>query len=250
MFNRHLLTLDIDWAPDEVIENIAGILLREGVKATWFVTHDSLAIRRLADYPELFELGLHPNFNDGSSQGANPNEVMKSLKSIFPHSKLIRTHGLVQSTNLLSMLVDSYDIEVDVSLFLPDTPNIVPHEIYFGKGLKSLLRIPFFWEDDFEFNKPVPCWSFEDQRYHCGGLKIFNFHPIHVILNSRDEESYQRVKAKGNIQNLTVSEIEPYINKGDGTRTIFTDLVDYLSVRKELQFTIGDIVKEWKDRNK
>jgi len=246
MFNRHLITLDIDWAPDEVIAEVSGILLKKGVKSTWFITHDSPAIRKLADYPELFELGLHPNFNTGSSQGDSPNDVMMFLKKIYPHSSLIRTHGLIQSTDLLAMLTTRFNIEADVSIFLPGTPDIIPHEMYFSKESKSLIRIPYFWEDDFEFYKPVSCWSFDDQRYHCSGLKVFNFHPIHVVLNSQDEKAYQSIKSGKKIQDSTMLEIKPMINKGIGTRTLFVDLVDYLSKRKELQFKIGDIVREWK----
>jgi len=33
------LTLDIDWAPDWMIEKVAEMLLKYGVKATWFATH-------------------------------------------------------------------------------------------------------------------------------------------------------------------------------------------------------------------
>jgi hypothetical protein len=66
---RVLLTLDIDWAPDAAIDFVAEILVSRGVKATWFVTHDSPGVRRLRARPDLFELGIHPNFLPGSSHG-------------------------------------------------------------------------------------------------------------------------------------------------------------------------------------
>lgn len=34
-----VITLDIDWAPDFVIDAVAEQLVQAGVWATWFVTH-------------------------------------------------------------------------------------------------------------------------------------------------------------------------------------------------------------------
>ena len=247
MFDKHLITIDVDWASDEIIDLVSGILLSKKVKATWFITHDSPSIRKLADYPEMFELGLHPNFRGNSSQGSSPGQVMKYLRRILPHSEMIRTHGLVQSTDLLAELVNRFSVTVDLSLFLYNTPLITPHEIHFAKGEKSLLRIPYFWEDDHEFSAPSPCWSFNAKRYHCRGLKVFNFHPAHIALNSKDDRAYSIIRDKKRIQNLTLAEIEPYINREAGTRTLFTGIADHLAEQKETQSTIGDIAKSWRE---
>ena len=51
MFDKHLITIDIDWASDEIIDHVSDILLSKKVKATWFITHDSPSIRKLVDYP-------------------------------------------------------------------------------------------------------------------------------------------------------------------------------------------------------
>ena len=247
--DRYLITLDVDWASDAVIDYVSDILLRHKVKATWFITHDSPAIWRLADYPELFELGLHPNFHAGSSQGSDTDQVMRYLRKLLPHSGLIRTHGLIQSTRLLAGLVDRYGVEVDLSLCLYNTPLITPHELWFAGGGKSLLRIPYFWEDSYELNAPEPCWPFHAKRYHCRGLKIFNFHPIHIILNSKDDRTYSAIKSKGELQNLTLADIEPYINEGTGTRTLFMGIVGHIS-KQDGQPTISDIAKAWKETHK
>ena len=52
--NAPVLTLDVDWAPDWVIDEVSAILVEKRVRATWFVTHGSPAIERLKDYPGLF----------------------------------------------------------------------------------------------------------------------------------------------------------------------------------------------------
>ena len=247
MFDKHLITIDIDWASDEIVDHVSSILLSKKVKATWFITHDSPSIRQLTDYPETFELGLHPNFRADSSQGSSPDRAMRYLRRILPHSGLVRTHGLVQSTRLLAELVTRYGITVDISLCLYNTPLITPHEIWFAKGEKSLLRIPYFWEDDYELNAPAPCWSFHTERYQCRGLKVFNFHPVHIALNSKDDRAYSIIRDEKIMRNLTLAEIEPYINRGAGTRTLFMGIVDHLAEQKEAQFTIGDIARSWRE---
>jgi len=247
MFDKHLITIDIDWASDEIVDHVSSILLGKKVKATWFITHDSPSIRRLADYPETFELGLHPNFRTDSSQGSSVDQVMRFLRKILPHSGLIRTHGLIQSSALLAELTNHFGMTVDLSLFLYNTPLITPHELHYTEEKRSLLRIPYFWEDDHEFKAPTPCWSFSSERYHCRGLKVFDFHPIHVVLNSKDDKTYSIVKSKKKIQNLTLAEVEPYINKGAGTRTLFMGIVDHLAEQRETQSTIGDIARSWRE---
>ncbi len=70
--SRAAITLDVDWAPDFMIDAAAQALVDREVKATWFVTHASPAVERLREHPDLFELGIHPNFLAGSSHGATP----------------------------------------------------------------------------------------------------------------------------------------------------------------------------------
>ncbi len=109
--NSHAITLDIDWAPDWAIDYVASILIEEQVKATWFVRHDSPVIQRLKSEP-LFELGLHPNFAEGSTQGPNPTTIMQTLTTILPEARLIRMHGLYQSSSLLATLARDKNFEV------------------------------------------------------------------------------------------------------------------------------------------
>ena len=63
-----LITLDIDWAPDFIIKKVDEILKEKGVKATWFVTHNSAYLNNLAKNKN-YELGIHPNFLPNTTQG-------------------------------------------------------------------------------------------------------------------------------------------------------------------------------------
>ncbi|MCX5895386.1 MAG: hypothetical protein NTZ51_06110, partial [Proteobacteria bacterium] len=146
--NHYALTLDVDWAPDFIIESVAEMLLANSIKCTWFVTSRSPAIEKLFIHKELFEFGLHPNFLPGSTHGTTEKDVMHYMKSILPDAHIVRTHALAQSSHLLRMMLQEYDITIDVSLFLRETPHIVPHYMHFDYSSRRLLRIPYFWEDN------------------------------------------------------------------------------------------------------
>ena len=57
-----LITLDVDWAPDDVISSVAEILLKNKIKSTWFITHQTPLLHFFRENDNYFELGIHPNF--------------------------------------------------------------------------------------------------------------------------------------------------------------------------------------------
>jgi polysaccharide deactylase WbmS-like protein len=187
------LTLDVDWAPDWMIDAVAEILIRNRVKATWFMTHLSPAVSRLRQNNDLFELGVHPNCLPGSTQGNTEDEILSNMKTLFPEAISMRTHGLYQTTNFLMKAACEHGICIDLSLFIPEGQNLKPHRLYFTEG--SIWRIPYNWEDDFEILNPTPAWSFSDEKYQASGLQIYNFHPVHIMLNTTNYEYYLTVKS-------------------------------------------------------
>ncbi len=191
--DNFILTLDIDWAPDFVIDRVAKTLIENQVKATWFVTHKSDALERLQERTDLFELGIHPNMLLGSTHGKTEDEVLTHVKSIVPNAVSMRTHGLYQTTNWLSKAAGEYGILIDVSLFLPRADHLLPHRIKWNGA--SMWRILYFWEDDFEMFEDIPIWSVSDERLKGNGLKIFDFHPIRVALNTERFERYEHLKS-------------------------------------------------------
>lgn len=247
LLNDLIITLDVDWAPDWCIFKIADILIKKKIKATWFITHDSKGVRYLRDYPNLFELGVHPNFQEGSTQGRRPQEVMEYLMAIVPEAKSIRMHGLVQSSDLVKLLTEEYGIQYDLSILLRDTPNIIPHILY-TKSETSIIRIPFFWQDDYELLSPGPVFSFSHPKYHVSGLKVFNFHPIHLSLNTCSFDLYQTCKVKNPITELTEEQAEVFINHEQGTMTLFNEMTDFLINCKKKGATITEIGNIFKQK--
>lgn len=170
------ITIDIDWAKDKEIIKTSDVLIKNEVKSTWFVTHDSQAVQDLFDIG-LFEFGLHPNFMADSTQGKTIGGIMEYLMAIVK-SNTMRTHRLYQYTNLFKFLCEDYGIEVDVSIFLPETPNITPHT--FNTQKSSIVRVPYIWEDDLEQWNGYKHITTYDKIFDTKGLKVFDFHPVHV----------------------------------------------------------------------
>jgi len=239
LINESLLTFDCEWAPNFILEHVSNLLIESEVKSTWFVTNESAIIEELKQN-SLFELGIHPNFYPGSSQGEDSDSVLKNLKKIVPKSKSIRTHRLLQSSPLLCKFQE-YGIENDVSIFLPYTKNITPH---YSKYL-NLFRFPFFWEDDAEMVENSS-WSINDTKLNINGLKIYNFHPILIYLNSKDLKSYNQLKESIDIKKITKQNIQKYINmNSSGVSTFFKELISSLSGKGS--GTINDLRKEYEE---
>jgi hypothetical protein len=217
-----VLTLDIDWAPDFVIDDVAQQLIDHGVKATWFVTHESAAVDRLRARPDLFELGLHPNFMRNSTHGDTPDEVLRHCLKIVPDARSFRTHGLVQSTGILDVAM-AKGLDVDLSLFLPN--GYVDGPLAYWRGGRRLWRIPYVWEDDMEMEQPTPSWSARDLAAR-PGLQVLDFHPIHVWLNGPDMGAYNKLKTlSSRLSDVDAGAAVALRQEGAGPGRLFRELV-------------------------
>ena len=226
-----ILTFDTDWAPDYAIDYVSQKLEKFKLKATWFVTHDSPAIQRLKNNP-LFELGIHPNFSTNSTQGNSMDEILQNLKKIIPKAKSIRTHGLLQSTEIL-LKFEKYKIENDVSILFYNEPFLKPH---YSKPFK-ILRMPYYWEDDVAMMSEND-WNDVKTHMAVTGLKIFDFHPIHIFLNSNSMEEYNKIKTKS-YPNIDETELLKSRNKTKGTNVFFENLIERIDDKKT--HTISEI---------
>jgi hypothetical protein len=236
-----LITIDEDWAPDFAVSHVAGALTTAGVRSTWFVTHESPALDFLRSRPDLFQLGIHPNFRPGSTHGTASEEVLAHCLRMIPEARAIRTHGLVQSSDLLDLVTEGGAIEIDSSLYVPwrDTP---PFDHY-SRG-RRLLRVPFMFEDDLEMRRPLPDWTVQALRALPGGCAVLNFHPVHVFLNSSDMSSYGRLRARFPILSEAQEDVaRRLVQPGVGTATMFAAVTQHLQTTGASQF-IGDLRSE------
>ena len=244
LLQRSGLTFDIDWAPDWAIELCARLVQDAGATATFFVTHPSAVLQDLRKASEAIELGIHPNFLEGSSHGSTPSGVLDTCLAMVPEARSMRTHGLVQSSALFELIADAYpQIATDVSLFLPFHADLRPTQLFFGRSKRALLRLPYYWEDDVFAEWPGRDWNARPTS--SAGLSLFAFHPIHIALNSDTMARYRELKslfASTPLMHLRERDVEPLINRGAGARTFLEGL---LARQPDFQFRkISDIAEE------
>ena len=241
---RIVVTLDLDWAPDSAIDFAAEILASAGVRATWFVTHDSPAVQRLREKPDLFELGIHPNFLAGSSHGSTPEEVFATCMKLVPEATSVRTHALVQSTPLFDVMLKTTPIRCDASLLLPHARHLEPVE-YQWRGT-TLLRVPYHWEDDIEMLRDRPSWELATALGSSEGLRVFDFHPIHVFLNSADMKPYEALKTSVKpLSSASREQVQAFANPEAGAQTVFRALVEHLAREGSSGERIRDVHASW-----
>ena len=135
----------------------------------------------------------------------------------------MRSHALVQSTPILEAVLQTTPLRCDVSLLLSHAPRTDPFEFQWKGDI--LLRIPYHWEDDVEMLRHAPSWALDDARAG-EGLRVFDFHPIHVLLNSADMGPYEQLKASvPSLGAATIDQVRPLVHEGPGSGTLFAELV-------------------------
>lgn len=186
--NRYHLTFDIDWAPDSSIALVGSLLDKANVSATFFATHESDVLQDVIR--DGHEIGIHPNFLAGTTQGNDPVSIISNLLDLFPDAKAIRTHSLVQSSPLLFEIFSAFpQLRLDMSILTHRLPHVGRFE--WNHEEVSFDRINFNWEDDAAFFDKNFDWG---AFYFPGDVNIYNFHPIHVHLNSIGLSNYKKLK--------------------------------------------------------
>lgn len=176
--SKLILTFDTDWAPGFVVQHVIDLLNEYGLKATLFLTN-----AYTLENTDNMEFALHPNFMDDSTQGDTPEAVMDALFALYPQAKGIRTHRLFWHSGLLPML-ERKGIEYDCSLFLPLHPHLEAVE-------NRITRFPYFCSDNIHIERNLPFDSIAVPNLNSPGLKIFDFHPIHIYLNTAKFSDYK-----------------------------------------------------------
>ena len=214
--DKIFLTFDIDWAVDNVLSYSIDLVEKFDIKVTWFVTHDTPLLDRLRENPK-FELGIHPNFNflmqGKHDKGENYKEVIDNILRIVPEAVSVRSHSMTQNSPMLDYFTEC-GLTHDSNHFIPHDSGLVlqPWKIWNG-----LIKCPYFWEDDVAFlEKDLKILN----TINNGGLKIYDFHPIHVFLNTENPTRYQSTRAVHRNKELSEHRYD-----GLGTRNLLEQLV-------------------------
>ena len=224
--NSFFITLDIDWCHDEVLCDTIDLLESSSVSATWFVTHKTKALERLRQN-QNFEIGMHPNFNpllagDIANQ-KDAETILGHIFTIVPEAKSLRSHSMTQNSRLLDLFAEK-GITHESNHFIPYHTGI---SIKPWKHWNNLCRVPYNWEDDVHIlyskiqiqeHNPSEIVSSSTKS---NGLMVFDFHPIHVYLNTESMDRYEFTRHLHQYP----KELIKHRFEGYGTRTMLIDLM-------------------------
>lgn len=190
-WDRVFLTFDIDWAHDEVLRDTIDLVRPFGVKVTWYATHPTRLldqIRRVTHW----ELGIHPNFNpllEGRG-GESAADIVQRLMAVVPEARTVRSHSLVQSSRI-SQIFLSAGLTHDSNDYFPGNSGIELRPFILENGL---IKVPYHFSDELWCLGNRGREDF-DVLLRRPGLRVFDFHPIHVFLNTENLERYQATRA-------------------------------------------------------
>ena len=225
------ITSDVDWAPSPVIEDMVDLLDDYNVRGTIFSTHDDgLAL-------DDHERGIHPNFfkDMGGEQLTDKSQraVLEEILEIFPEATGTRSHCLY-TNSLLQFLYPDLGIQYESNFLMELQTGLEP----FWMG-DYVLQFPIYWEDD--------VWMRSDRTppdagelIAPAGLKVFNFHPFHVYMNSPSMEYIEEMDVDSSDPNSMLE----CRYEGDGARTIFKDLLVNLEKSDEEVKPLGELADE------
>lgn len=118
------ITVDVDWAPDPIVDAVVAIFEEASVPVTLFCTDPDTDFSRQSSslfgrYHPRNELALHPNFASPSS----PEAVFDGLLSHYPNAKGFRSHNGYGSWPISqSALRHGLRYQVECTVFPVDIP--------------------------------------------------------------------------------------------------------------------------------
>ena len=211
------LTFDVDWANDNILLDTINFVENYGIKSTWFITHETPLLDRLRENQNC-ELGIHPNFNnllDGiNTNGKNSEEVIDRLINIVPEARIVRSHSLAQSERIFDIFAER-NLHYVCNTYIPysSVQKIKPWNLWSG-----LMIIPHFWQDNVTLKMPTENLS----NFSLESLNVFNFHPIHIYLNSDKQDRYEQTRHL----HQKPEELLKHRFEGDGIRKKLTNLLN------------------------
>jgi len=214
------LTFDIDWVNDDVLGFSIDLVEKFNLPATWFVTHETKLLERIRENP-MFELGIHPNYNfllDGDFRnGKSINEIIDNMLKIVPEAVSVRAHALTYSSKIMEVYANK-GLKYECSYYIDNNNINKPWQHPSG-----LIQVPHIWEDDVAYLKE----TFDNLEFKSklSGIKVFDFHPFHLFLNTDSNAMY--IENKANYKNT--KELLEKRNQNYGTFDKFISLINLIN---------------------
>jgi hypothetical protein len=221
------ITIDVDWVCDPIFASTIELIEKHQIPVTIFVTHETPLLDRLKDNKQI-ELGIHPNFNnllDGSSKTTSK-KIISDIMKIVPEATAVRSHALTSGSVLSAQFYEA-GLRRESNIYCHISQNIPP-PVYDPSGM---LRIFHFWEDDCHciwMDKRMET-DWNPLRFlTADGIKIFDFHPIHLFLNTESFNRYELSRP----YHRNFEQLKEHINtRGEGALLFFEDLINQAKQR-------------------
>lgn len=204
------MTFDTDWMipdwMDKFLEEYDSL-----PKSTFFIHTTTGAWR-----PQRHEFGPHPTISSLS----NPPEIPVNLKAVG-----VRTHSCV-SSHMLSLHWANAGFRYE-----SNNTRFLESDIQPAKNPWGIWDLPIFYMDNIDLCFPQNWPGSPHQPLQTNtimaklspeSLCVFDFHPLHIALNTLSYEDYQSKKTK--IQNG----VDPWelASSGHGVRDVFETIID------------------------
>src|SRR2546422_2810373 len=190
------VTLDVDWAPDKIVDEVISVLDSYRVPATLFCTNFSKDVSGNSSslagrFHERHEIALHPNFQHTGTY----DEVWDALLKLYPAAKGWRSHNGVTGWPITSGGAErGLRYEVYPAVF---QNYVAPCQV--NRALKGhYVFTTAFW-DSHMLHEPEFSWSasdlphrklFEDEST----VVVLGFHPNILYYDMRSHTEYDARK--------------------------------------------------------
>ena len=242
-FDRICLTVDVEWAHPDVLQDLVGLFDARGLEATFFCTHAGVEVPG-------HERALHPNFlrsgetmrRLGTSAATMSDvdiyrHVVETTRGFCPEATGVRGHRQFFDSTLLP-IYKQCGLRYDSSLFLPLAPNLAPvlkpHDI---------LELPVYYIDHSDLSAHYSDFQVAALKLDRPGLKVLDFHPNTVFINAATIAQYDASKSAYHDPHKLLS----LRQSGPGARTLLIELLDLIANERRVTATLSEIDQAWRE---
>ena len=223
------ITSDTDWASDDALKFFLNIIDDFEIPLTLFITHSSPFIIDIINKKNI-DIGIHPNFLEGSSQGSSYKEVIEYCKAILPNAKSFRCHRYFDVNDITEIFYnEGFQYDSNLCSYMESIDPFVHRS--------GIIRFPVYFEDGayLYHNGELDFKKIGREKFSNPGLMVINIHPMHMVLNSPNFSYSRKVKdslSKEQWNSLSRIELEEMKYRVRGIRDFLTDLFDFIKLNK------------------
>lgn len=224
------VTLDVDWASEDVLRDAQRLVEAYDITPTYFLTHPSDFLDGLLERGEI-EAGLHPNFLPHSSHGEGFDQVLAYCLRLMEHPRCFRSHRYFDVTDITHALAEAgLEYEGNVCTLLQQGIAPFRHE-------SGLVRFPTFFEDGtyLATGRELAFGPVSRSMFEQPGLKIIALHPLDMALNTPELGYARAVKdrlSREAMTNMSAADLAEIKNPRRGVRDYVSDLLEWVRGRE------------------